>query len=113
MVQEVHFILGLFLGDDLGFNSICELSRSFSANFFCRFFKADKTLTHLSKENSLLLRNPLNYADDVRVNDLKQTGVYKESILNKIISFHVTSNYSVDIMHDIFEGICHYNKLLY
>ncbi|KAF0743250.1 Uncharacterized protein FWK35_00014952 [Aphis craccivora] len=37
-------------GDDLGFNSICELSRSFSANFFC----------------SLLLRNPLNYADDVR-----------------------------------------------
>jgi hypothetical protein len=108
--KEVHFILGLFLGDNLGLNSICEFSRSFSANYFCRFCKADKTLAHhLSKENSLLLRNPLNYADDVRVNDLKQTGVYKESILNKIISFHVTSNYSVDIMYDIFEGICHYN----
>jgi len=35
--------------------------------------------------------------------------VYKKSILNKIISFHVTSNYSVDLMHNIFEGICHYN----
>jgi len=43
--KKVHFILGLFLGDNLGLNSICEFSKSFSANYFCRFCKADKSLT--------------------------------------------------------------------
>jgi len=63
----------------------------------------------LCKENSSLLRNSLNYADDIAINDFKQTGIYKDSVLNNINSFHVTTNYSIDIMHDIFEGICHYN----
>lgn len=42
---HVHFILGLVLGDNLGSNSILEYSKSFSANFFCRFCKADKSRT--------------------------------------------------------------------
>jgi len=110
-VKKVHFILGLFIGDNLGINAISEFSRSFSSNYFCRFCKAHKTVTHkLCKENNLLLRNLVNYAEDVAINDLKLTGISKESILNKIVSFHVTTNYSVDMMHDIiFEGICHYN----
>lgn len=109
-VKKVHFILGLFIGDNLGINAISEFSRSFSSNFFCRFCKAHKTVTHkLCKENNSLLRNLVNYAEDVAINDLKLNGISKESILNKIVSFHVTTNYSVDMMHDIFEGICHYN----
>lgn len=109
-VKKVHFILGLFIGDNLGINAISEFSRSFSSNFFCRFCKAHKTVTHKQcKENNLLIRNLVNYAEDVAINDLKLTGISKESILNKIVSFHVTTNYSVDMMHDIFEGICHYN----
>jgi len=102
--------LGLFLGDNLGLNTITEFSKSFSANFFCRFCKVHKTETkHLCKENTSLLRNSLNYVDDVAINDFKQTGIYKDSVLNKINSFHVTTNNSIDIIHDIFEGICHYN----
>lgn len=54
-------------------------------------------------------RNIHNYTNDVERNDFSQTGVNKLSILNQINSFHVTSNYCVDIMHDIFEGISHYN----
>jgi len=46
---------------------------------------------------------------DVALNNFSETGIYKESILNNIHSFHVTQNYVVDIMHDIFEGVCHYN----
>lgn len=37
------------------------------------------------------------------------TGIYKEPIFNQLNFFHATTNYSIDIMHDIFEGICHYN----
>jgi len=108
--KTVYFILGLLVGDNLGVNSICEFSKSFSENFFCRFCKAPKQLTHnLSHEDSTLLRNTDNYTEDVLKNDFLQTGIYKESILNRIQSFHVTTNFSIDVMHDIFEGICHYN----
>lgn len=50
-----------------------------------------------------------NYSADILKCNFKETGLYKESILNKITSFHVTNNYSVDIMHDLFEGVCHYD----
>ncbi|KAF0713177.1 C2H2-type domain-containing protein [Aphis craccivora] len=102
--KTVYFILGLLVGDNLGVNSICEFSKSFSANFFCRFCKAPKQLTHsLSHEDSTLLRNIDNYTEDVLKNDFSQTGIYKESVLNRIQSFHVTTNFSIDVMHDIFE----------
>jgi len=39
---RVHFILGIVLGDNLGMNSILEFSKSFSANYFCRFCKVNK-----------------------------------------------------------------------
>ncbi|KAF0717400.1 Uncharacterized protein FWK35_00025683 [Aphis craccivora] len=94
--KEVHFILGLFLGDNLALNSVSEFSKSFSANFFCRFCKAHKSKTHkLYEEDSILLRNHTNYLEYIDRNDFKETGIYKNSILNNISSFHV--------------GICHYN----
>jgi len=106
----VYFILGLITGDNLGINCICDFSKSFSANYFCRFCKVHKNVSHyLTEEDQTLLRNIHNYTDDVEKNDFSQTGVNKLSILNQINSFHVTSNYCVDIMHDIFEGIAHYN----
>jgi len=33
-------------------------------------------------------------------------------IFNKISFFHITSNLAVDIMHNILEGVCHYDILL-
>lgn len=33
----------------------------------------------------------------------------RNSLLNDIPSFHVVSNFYVDVMHDVFEGVCHYN----
>lgn len=108
--KQIHFILALFLGDNLGLNTLTKFRRSFSANYLCRFCKGHKNVTHnLCKENSFLLRNPTNYANDIITNDFKETGIYKDSVLNKIVFFHVTTNYSVDLMHDIFEGVCHYN----
>lgn len=38
--KQIFFILGLIIGDNLGLNSKCDFSKSFSANYFCRFCKA-------------------------------------------------------------------------
>lgn len=107
---RVHFILALVLGDNLGLNSICDFSKSFSSNYFCRFCKCHKSLTKLlCEEKSEYFRNKQNYEQDVIKNDSGESGILANSILNKIHLFHVVKNYSLDIMHDIFEGICHYD----
>ncbi|KAF0712217.1 C2H2-type domain-containing protein, partial [Aphis craccivora] len=107
---HVHFILGLILGDNLGLNTMLDFSKSFSANYYCRFCKASKSeALELFVENKQLLRTINNYSNDINTNDFKSTGIYQESVLNQIYSFHVVTNYCVDVMHDIFEGICHYD----
>lgn len=107
---HVHFLLGLVLGDNLGLNSILEFSKSFSANYFCRFCKSHKTDTHsLYVEDTSCLRTIDNYLEDVEKMNFSETGIYKESVMNSIYSFHVTKNFCVDVMHDIFEGVCHYD----
>jgi len=109
-LKNVYFVLGLLVGDNLSLNSILEFSKSFSSNYFCRFYKEHKSVTQkASEENVLLLRNSENYAEDINTNDFKLTGIYKAPIFNQLISFHATTNFSVDLMHDIFEGIGHYN----
>lgn len=108
--KTVYFVLGLVLGDNLGLNTILGFVSSFSANYFCRFCKTVKTSTQ--KEcfiNPSLIRNKENYTKDVSINDVSLTGIKELSILNSIPTFHVTQNFSVDAMHDIFEGVCHYD----
>lgn len=106
----VHFILGIILGDNLGLNTILDFSKSFSANHFCRFCKEPKISTqYLCEENIDTLRNKTNYDNDLQLQDFTKTGINKRSIFNSIMTFHAVENFSVDIMHDIFEGICHYN----
>lgn len=108
--KNVHFVLALFLGDNLGLNTVLGFTSSFNHNYFCRFCKAIKSSTHtLCAENPNLLRNIHNYDEDVAVIDINSTGIKEVSILNEINSFHVTSNFAVCIMHDIFEGVCHYD----
>jgi len=80
---HVHFVLGIILGDNLGLNSLLEFSKSFSANFFCRFCKAHKTVTKLMHEEDLsAMRNVHNYFVDVASSNFIETGIYKESLLN-------------------------------
>lgn len=107
-IIKIHFILGLVVGDNLGLNSFLNFSKSFSSNYFCRLCRAPKEMTQkLSCENSELMRTEENYQLDVSNPNSK--GVYNESLLNNIPSFHVVKNYYADIMHDLFEGVCHYN----
>lgn len=91
-------------------NSVLGFSKSFSANYFCCFCRMDKSITGvLATEVVSFLHKKVNYSEDVSRNDFKSTGINESSIFNTIHSFHVVENFSVDIMHDIFEGVCIYN----
>jgi len=58
-------------------------------------------------EDVNLLRNKANYTEDVTINNVIATG--KESCsFNVLNSFHAVENYSIDIMHDLLEGVCIY-----
>lgn len=49
------------------------------------------------------------YLWDINTNNFINTGIYGQSILNTIYIIHVVINNCVDVIHDMFEGICHYD----
>lgn len=104
---NVFFSLGLILGDNLGLHSILGFSESFMANFPCRFCNSTKQMCNNQLlENDSLLRNTENYNNSLIVNNISLTGIKEPCVWNNILSFHVTNNFVVDIMHDLLEGVC-------
>lgn len=107
---KFYFKLALILGDNLGLNTALGFTKSFSSNYYCRICKGHKSSMITDyKQNDQLLRNRENYENDVRLNDPRNTGIREECVFNSLSSFHVVENLSVDIMHDVFEGVCHYD----
>lgn len=106
--KQVHFIMGLFLGDNLGLNVILGFSKSFSAHYYCRFCLMKKSECQKSCiQNSSILRNRINYREAHERQLAIQTGISSECCFHVIPTFHCTENFTVDVMHDFFEGICH------
>ncbi|KAI8122772.1 hypothetical protein CVS40_6556 [Lucilia cuprina] len=105
-----HFALGLIIGDNLAMNNILGFGSSFNQAYYCRFCKYDKrscsTLTTIEND---YIRNINNYTSDVKENDILKGGIRENCIFNSLKTFHVTENYSVDAMHEFFEGVCRYN----
>ncbi|XP_058454051.1 uncharacterized protein LOC131432029 isoform X1 [Malaya genurostris] len=108
--RMVKFVLVLVQGDNLGIHTMLMFSNSFNANFYCRFCKRHRDLMeHDCDEYIVELRTIENYEEDVKINDLKCTGIKGESEFNKLPSFHVILNQTVDAMHDYFSnGILKY-----
>ncbi|CAG9773530.1 unnamed protein product [Ceutorhynchus assimilis] len=103
----VYFSLFLLIGDNLGIHAMTGFSESFSGEFSCRVCLCDKTMCKkLSLENTELLRNELNYNEDVRN---KAHGVREWCFWNQLSNYHNIENISFDIMHDLYEGICRYD----
>lgn len=51
----------------------------------------------------------MNYTLDVEKRNAQETGIVEKWIFNEISDFHVTNNLSVDVMHDVLEGIRQYD----
>lgn len=110
---KVYFKLALIIGDNLGLNSIMGFVESFSAKYFCRICKSDKSVTQkMYEEDVTTLRNKCNYDEDIITDNYKLTGIKNEPIFHQLQDFHVTKNKTVDITHDFLEGICCYELLV-
>lgn len=110
----------LIVGDNLGLNSMLGFVESFNSTFYCRFCKSQKKdMRVMPVEDTCTLRTEENYFLDCCIIDVPRTGLKENSVWNQLLNFHVTENLSVDIMHDLLEGVCHYDltnivyKLIY
>lgn len=111
--KTVFFILALLLDDNLGLHSMTGFIESFNSRYPCRFCKCTKRETEIDYEqNVALLRSEEDYEKDIMIDNSAFTGIKELCVFNEINSYHITSNYTVDIMHDVLEGVCHYDILL-
>lgn len=109
VARQIKFQLMLILGDNLGLNSILGFVESFSANHPCRICKMSRNeLLRTVREIPHLLRNRLNYDVDCALKKTEMTGIKEPCIFNRAINYHVTENITVDMMHDVLEGVCLY-----
>ncbi|XP_070517896.1 uncharacterized protein [Cardiocondyla obscurior] len=112
-VKRVYFVLGLLTGDNLGLHQLFGLVESFSASYFCRFCKMHKKDTQKAvKEDPSLLRNLINYNNDIQLDNTSETGIKEECVFHDISSYHITENYTVDELHDGREGLCNVDMLI-
>ncbi len=109
-------------GDNLGLHSLFGLVESFSARYCCRFCLAEKDdfQTEFSEDSSKIVLctkdTPTAHCQEMAHNPSLPYvfGVKRSSILNSLMYFHTTDNFSVDVMHDILEGVAQYElKLLF
>lgn len=103
--------------DNLGANSVFGFTECFIASYFCRICECDKTECHsLTKANKQKYRTRASYEKNVkeaekknRKLDLKVSkGVRRNCKFNDLQYFHSIDNASVDVMHDINEGVVAY-----
>lgn len=63
----------------------------------------------MTSHDDSLMRDIASYNLDVLYNNVSQTGVKEDCIWHTLNGFHVTSNFAVDVMHDLFKGVCVYD----
>lgn len=116
IVMNTHFFKGTLkfqvvaiTGDNLGLNSILGFTESFNANKYCRICDAVKMqMQTMTFENSSLLRNMTLYRQQLQLNNLSETGIKEECCWLSLDGFDLFDNVTVDVMHDILEGISRY-----
>lgn len=97
--------------DNLGANFILGFSKGFHANYFCRvcemphdecetstFEVMEKLRTKDSHEQHISLLNEKSSLSDTK-------GVRMKCLFNDLDNFDIFQNVSLDIMHDLFEGV--------
>lgn len=97
--------------DNLGANTLGGFVESFAANYPCRTCMTSRPdMQFCFVDDQCEKRNPENHAIHVQSvmhnpQSVSDHGVKSDCILNKSRYFHITRNYSPDIMHDILEGV--------
>lgn len=121
---NIRATLAYLVSDNLGLSISQGFSGSYSATFYCRFCTCSKSeCQYLTKRMSSKRRTKENYeaqlaviAESEKV-DLKETfGIKRHCLLSNLKYYHIIENQTVDIMHDINEGVIPFmlkNLILY
>ena len=98
-------------GDNLGLNQLCGFVESFSALHFCRLCTVSRQdCCEIFRDDRLELRNKDQYSHQLKsvlegTVTTRDCGIKSSCLLNNLEYFHVVDNASVDIMHDLLEGV--------
>ena len=120
--MNVKFQLILILGDNLGLNQIFGFTESFNSNYWCLLIqiiggylliqiicKANSNeAKKFTSEETSILRTVKNYEEDCQNISNSSAGIKEPCVFHKINDFHILENISVDLMHDVIEGVCRY-----
>lgn len=92
--------------DNLGGNSLLGFTESFNSNYFCRICCISKTdCQNQFDHTKMSIRNSENYLDHL---NSKTFGVQSPCELNTLKYFNFLNTPTVDIMHDLLEGVVPY-----
>jgi hypothetical protein len=99
--------------DNLALNGMLGFIESFACDYFCTLcYATQEDIQTKFTESEFSLRTFSSYKDDLnslRKKNCKHVrGVKSECKLNGIDGYHITSNWSLDIMHVVLEGIVPY-----
>ena len=98
-------------GDNLGLNQLCGLVESFSALHFCRLCSINKADCDAAfTDDALEMRTKEQYSQQLQsfiAGKLatRECGIKGSCLFNSLNYFHAAENVTVDIMHDLLEGI--------
>lgn len=108
-ITNVKIVLCQIIGDNAALNATLEYIMNFRGNFYCRICRLSKQdAEKLCEEIIDELRNKENYERDLQMNP-SLTAIAEDCVFNILPYFHCTLNYSLDLMHDFFEGIFRYD----
>ena len=119
--EKVHGTICQITGDNLGMHAILGFTESFSGCYFCRLClteKQDAQNDYNEDDPKIILRGKELFKMHCNVlqsdpQKLSVFGLKKNLILNSLQFFHVCHNFSLDIMHNILEGVAQFElKLL-
>lgn len=101
--------IAVFTFDNLGGNSLFGFTEGFRASHYCRICDmSNEECSVAVRENGNKIRTIDDYNQTVAKLDnirLHINGVKKPCMLNELENFHILRNRTVDLMHDILEGI--------
>lgn len=114
LAEKLRAIIVNFSFDKLGGNALFGFKENFSSSYYCRMCTGKKEdCQHWCAEQPSRMRNIPQYNEAIELiqqtdaePDLDKTmGIKKYCLLNDIENYHIISNRSVDLMHDINEGL--------
>jgi len=98
-------------GDNLGLNQLCGFVESFSAIHFCRVCTISRDdCDEPFRDDCLELRTKDQYSQQLEgvlegTLRTRDCGIKTSCLLNDLQYFHITENITVDVMHDLLEGV--------